>query len=97
LSSLPSSIGADHGDRGDWILLSGRDPSTFPSRRSTNFAAAAAARSLQQIRAGSDMVIIDKIFIDQLHRIGALDSSRLVFHRQPAARAAQFFFGSDPI
>jgi hypothetical protein len=36
------------------------------SSRSTNFAAAAAARSLQQIRAGSDMVIIDKIFIDQL-------------------------------
>jgi hypothetical protein len=43
------------------------------------------------------MVIIDKIFIDQLHRIGALDSSRLVFHRQPAARAAQKKFGSDPI
>jgi hypothetical protein len=23
------SIGADHGDRDDWILSSGRDPSTF--------------------------------------------------------------------
>jgi hypothetical protein len=45
-------------------LLSGRDPSTFSSTRSTNFAAAAAARSLQQIRMGSDMVIIDKIFIN---------------------------------
>jgi hypothetical protein len=31
------SIGADHGDRGDWILLSGRDPSTFPSAISAYF------------------------------------------------------------
>jgi hypothetical protein len=37
LSSYPSSIGADRGDRGDWILLSGRDPSTFPSAISANF------------------------------------------------------------
>jgi hypothetical protein len=31
------SIGADRGERGDWILLSGRDPSTFSSTRSANF------------------------------------------------------------
>jgi hypothetical protein len=46
----------------------------FSKTRSTNFAAAAAARSLQQIRAGSDMVIIDKIFINNLDYAGASDS-----------------------
>jgi diketogulonate reductase-like aldo/keto reductase len=35
---------------------------------------AAAAKSLQQIRAGSDIVIIDKIFINNLDRAGASDS-----------------------
>jgi diketogulonate reductase-like aldo/keto reductase len=55
-------------------LLSRRDPSTFSSPRSANFAAAAAARSLQQIRAGSDMVIIDKIFINNHDCAGASDS-----------------------
>jgi hypothetical protein len=51
----------------------------FLSTRSTNFAAAAAARSLEQIRAGFDMVIIDKIFINNLDCVGALDSSWLSF------------------
>jgi hypothetical protein len=31
---------ASHGDRDDWILLSGQDPSTFPSIRLASFAAA---------------------------------------------------------
>jgi hypothetical protein len=45
--------------------------------RSTNFAAAAAAKSLQQIRAGSDMVIIDKIFINNSTAPALQDAGRI--------------------
>jgi hypothetical protein len=56
--------------------------------RSTNFAAAVAAKSLQQIQAGSDIVIIDKIFINNSTAL-ALQIRRLPFFLSSAGTSTE--------
>jgi hypothetical protein len=48
-------IGADRGDRGDWILSSGRDPSIFLLTRSKKFTAADS--SSNQIASGQIVLV----------------------------------------
>jgi hypothetical protein len=74
------SIGADRGDRGDWILLSGQDPSTFFVDKISKFFGYRQQPDLPDrfsSRAGSIILIVCKIFIDLIDCADATDLSAL--------------------